>query len=127
MTTAKDLIEKTKKVLQIYLERGRFALSALESEDMNTFHDIMDKRRIAFHNFRALDHLVQSKGVDLAEHSDVKELWKEIKATNSLLEKISCHLIGEMEEQSSRLTKGRSISQRYGSSTFTPSRLRKFG
>ncbi len=122
-----DLIEKTKNVLKIYLERGRIALAALESEDMETFYDVMDKRRIAFHNFRALDHMVQSKGVDLAQHSDVKQLWQEIKETNSLLEEISSQKIGAIEERSSRLTKGRTISQRYGSGTLTPTRLRKFG
>jgi hypothetical protein len=127
MTAPQELIEKTKAVLKIYLERGKLALAALASEDIETFYDIMDKRRIAFHNFRALDHMVQVGGVDLAQHSDVQLMWQDIKETNSLLEEISSQKIGEIEEQTSRLTKGRNISQRYGSGTLTPTRLRKFG
>jgi len=127
MTAPDELIEKTKTVLKIYLERGKLALAALESEEMETFYAMMDKRRVAFHNFRALDHLVRVGGVDLAELSDVQLMWQEIKETNSLLEEISKHKIGAIEEQTSRLTKGRTISQRYGSGTFTPTRLRKFG
>jgi len=127
MTSSDDLINKTKNVLKIYLERGRVALAALESENIESFYDAMDKRRIAFHNFRALDYLVQSRGVDLAQDNDVKQMWLEIKKTNSLLEEISSQKIGEVEDQSSRLIKGRTISQRYGSGTLTPTRLRKFG
>ena len=127
MSVDQDLIEKTKNVLKIYLDRGRIALAALEAEDMEMFYEVMNKRRVAFHNFRALDYLVQGKGVDLALHSDVKQLWLEIKETNSLLEEISSQKIGAIEERSSRLNKGRTISQRYGSGTLTPTRLRKFG
>jgi hypothetical protein len=127
MTAPEDLIEKTKTVLKIYLERGKLALAALESQDMETFYDVMNKRRVAFHNFRALDHKVQFGGVDLALHSDVQQMWLEIRETNSLLEEISRQKIGVIEEQTSRLTIGRTISQRYGSGTLTPTRLRKFG
>jgi hypothetical protein len=127
MSAPQELIEKAKSVLRIYLDRGRTALAALEADDMEAFNDVMNKRRIAFFNFRALDHLVQSKGVDLALHSDVKQLWQEIKETNSLLEEISSQKMDETDEQASRLNKGRNISQRYGSGMTPPTRLRKFG
>jgi hypothetical protein len=119
--------EKAKIALRVYRDRGRLALEALDREDVAEFFSLLDKRRAAFHNFRALDHLARTEGVDLAQDDEVKQIWHEIQESNSRLETISEQAISDMESRASRLTKGRAISQKYGSGNFNPCKLRKFG
>lgn len=119
--------QKAVQALNVYLERGKLALAAMDKDDTSEFLALLDKRRAAFHNFRALDHLAQSEGVDLAHDPEVKRIWNEIRATNSLLQKISGRAVSDMESQTKRLSIGRSVSQKYGSGSFTPCKLRKIG
>lgn len=119
--------KKAVVALGVYLERGRLALAAIDRQDINEFLDLLDKRRAAFHNFRALDHLAQAEGVDLALNPEVKLIWQEIVETNSLLQQISGRAVSDMELQTKRLNNGRSVFLKYGSGSFSPCKLRKIG
>lgn len=118
--------EKAKKALQVYLERGRNALSALESGKIDEFFAQLDGRRAAFHNFRALDHLALAANIDLAQDPDVKQLWEHIQEVNTLLGSVSNETMQKMENQLSRLVNGRSVSLKYGSCLEPAVKLRKY-
>jgi hypothetical protein len=112
--------------LRVYLERGEQALTALESGDIEEFFAQLDKRRAAFHNFRAIDHLARTANVDLAQEPGVKQLWEHIQAVNSRISSVSTEAVLKMEDQVSRLVNGRTVSLKYGSGLEPAVKLRKY-
>lgn len=126
MTRPTTPADKARTALRVYLERGQLALKALESGDVEEFFAQLDKRRAAFHNFRALDHLARTANVDLAQDPDVKELWEHIQAVNTRISDVSSEAVQNMEGQVSRLVNGRTVSLKYGSGLEPAVRLRKY-
>lgn len=118
--------EKAKIALKVYHERGVSALQALEAGNIEEFFALLDKRRAAFHNFRALDHLAMRAQVDLAEDPDVQKIWSEIEAVNKLLSATTSQAMQTMESQVTRLATSKTVSTKYGNAALTTCKLRKY-
>jgi hypothetical protein len=65
--------ERAKKALEIYVERTEKLIAHLEARQFDGIEQLLVQRRAAFHNFRAIDHLVQAQGGygDLAPEFDM--------------------------------------------------------
>lgn len=89
-------LHRIKKILEIYLARCESALAALATEDWNSFDSAMRWRNAAFHNFRAVDHLVRLHRSDYLEDPALQSLGQALQAAEQRLKE-------EMEKQRDQL------------------------
>ncbi len=78
-------LHRIKKILEIYLTRSEAALTALASEDWNSFDVAMRWRNAAFHNFRAADHLVRAHRSDYLADPELQSLGSLLQAAEQSL------------------------------------------
>jgi hypothetical protein len=120
-----DLTDKVRVALEVYLQRGRDALAALESQGAEEFFEIMTRRDAAYHNFRALDAQAAHAGVDVAVDGRVKRLWTEIDLVNRTLGGRMTELQTELGERLGRLRAAQVRTKAYHSGTPPTLRLVK--
>ncbi len=78
-------LHRIKKILEIYLTRSEAALTALASEDWNSFDAAMRWRNAAFHNFRAADHLIRAHRSDYLADPELQSLGSLLQAAEQSL------------------------------------------
>jgi hypothetical protein len=78
-------LQRIKRILEIYLARSEAALTALASEDWDSFDSAMRWRNAAFHNFRAADHMLRSQRSDYLAHPELQSLGASLQDVNQSL------------------------------------------
>jgi len=74
-----DYLKQAYFALVAYVERGEKALAYLKSGNTNRFESMMNRRKAAYHNFRAAEAILANSGIYVSEQSKLTDLW--LKAT----------------------------------------------
>lgn len=72
-------------VLAVFRDRAKAALDALAQEDWDRFDEAMLSRKIAFHNFRAIDHQCLAQQLDCSQDSFCRELAQDLQVIDEKL------------------------------------------
>lgn len=84
----KDYRNQVLIALNAYLERTEEALRC-EAGDVDSFADLLQKRKFAFYNMRVAATFLEDSGFDLSSDSEFRRIWKAIDALeDDLREKI---------------------------------------
>lgn len=83
---------RLERMLRAYVDRGSRALSALETEDWESFDKAMRWKKAAFLHFRALDHSLEQEHPGYLQEARWQSLWQEAEASDrALAEGIELH------------------------------------
>ena len=108
--------------LAVYCERGEAALLAFGDGNPDGAATYLKNRTIAFHNFRALDHIAHNDGTDLKDVPEAQALFARIKTLESeLVIQLEAALEGALE-QSKKVREARAKVARFRSSGAGPHR-----
>ncbi len=78
-------IRQLERVLSSYKARAQAALDALELEDWDGFESAMRWKKAAFHNFRAVDYLLERERPGYLQSEQWQALWQEIEGADQAL------------------------------------------
>ena len=109
----KDLSNRVRTALEVYLARGVEALSTLESQGPEEFFEVMQTRDHAFHNFRALEALALQEGFDVARDAEARRLWNDVDRVNRTLLGVMREAEARLGERLGRLKAGKAHTQAY--------------
>lgn len=119
----RNLAEQVKRILEVYLTRGEAALEYFHSGDTDQAIEILQNRKAAFHNFRAVEKIAEDRGMDWNEIPDFAGLLSRMQSVDS-------HLKDEMkkardlaEVQAKKLNAARRKIGKYRSSVEGQSRF----
>lgn len=110
-----DPLTKARAALRKYLDRGHQALTALAADGPDACLEVLRKRDEAFHNFRALEALLMSRGVDIARDEEARAVWDGIRANNDELSRALAEELARLETQRGKVRAGRAKTQAYHS------------
>ena len=80
-----DLRQRVHGALKEYLVEGQAALSSLLEADFEEFFVVMNRRAVAYQNFRAIDDSYRGQSFNNADSVQVRRLWQEVDIVNRTL------------------------------------------
>lgn len=110
-----DAPQRAKHILAVYLDRGRRALSLFAAGDPDEATALLARRKAAFHNFCAVDHLARTQGHDLAQDPEAQALTAASLAVDEDLRRALAKAQADALQQMTRLRAARQKISRYHS------------
>jgi hypothetical protein len=107
--------DRALKALKVYVERGELSLQLLLEDRIEEADAILDKRRAAFYNFRALDHLARKEGYAIEAEIRLKKLVDVARAQDQLLMGKLQVLLTDQKEQLGQIKRAMAALKHYRS------------
>ncbi|RZA18817.1 MAG: hypothetical protein EOP10_20530 [Proteobacteria bacterium] len=80
-----ESIQRAERFLTAISERADRARIALENDDWDAFDDAMKWKNAAFHNFRAIDYVLQAKEPNYLMSERWQQFWTQIRNSETEL------------------------------------------
>ena len=110
-----ELLDQAEHALRVYLDRSRQVCARLERGDMDGVMLQLRRKVAAFHNFRALDAMLISRGLELSTRESGREMWTELQQVDRDLNLRLEGLKSELSEELMRSRRARVGISKYHS------------
>ena len=117
--------ERACTALTVYYERGARALELIRQEEWDDADAMLNMRKAAFHNFRAVDHLALQEGYTAEQDVQLKAIWGQVSSVDSELLAVMTAAREKMEAELIRLSKVKATLGKFRSGHASESHLEK--
>ena len=117
--------ERACTALTVYYERGARALELIRQEEWDDADAMLNMRKAAFHNFRAVDHLALQEGYTAEQDAQLKAIWGQVSSVDSELLAVMTAAREKMEAELIRLSKVKATLGKFRSGHASESHLEK--
>jgi len=95
-----DYLKQAYFALVAYFERGEKALAYIQSGKTNRFERMMNRRKAAYHNFRAAEAILADQGIHVHDQDELAKLWVKAKQVDDgiieVLSEMKLRIQGEL-------------------------------
>ncbi len=117
--------ERACTALTVYYERGARALELIRQEEWDDADAMLNMRKAAFHNFRAVDHLALQEGYTAEQDAQLKAIWGQVSSVDSELLAVMTAAREKIEAELIRLSKVKATLGKFRSGHASESHLEK--
>ncbi|MCX6118998.1 MAG: hypothetical protein NT027_15795 [Proteobacteria bacterium] len=110
--------DRSLRALKVYLDRGALALADLREKKFDEADELLRKRKAAFLNFKAADHLALLEGYTEDQRLELQTLTGQINDQNQQLMESLEEAKGQLGSQLQQLSKARAAVKKYRSNEF---------